>query len=306
MNVIAVTKVGEGYAALLRSPEGATELRWLNVRSDGGVEPGDRFGPPLPSDLNPTALTATSDGVLVGGGRIVVIGEVPSIPDSETGGLEYLDPSYEVEEVNVPVRSWEAALLRVADDAVEELVLPPAVARTSSFSVIEAMAPAADGSVRALVAHSGADDEVRYASNLTVVVVERDRLAEVGEARDLGESGPNHLAGVPDGPIELLVNRSDATYSRFRVDQPPEAGQGVRAVSEPRSGRALAAFEQGTVVAEPETGTVSWESATDHPAPDILSELESSPDGSPVLLPVTGDSERAAVALGGQLHLVHI
>jgi hypothetical protein len=304
LTVVAVTRLGDDYAGLVRSLTGQTELRRLTLGDDAGLQPGDRLGPALPADMTPVVVAATSGGFIVGGGRTVIVGEVPSLPDSERSGLDYLDPELEVDAVMAPVESVEATVVRVTGDTIEELALPP-ITGSASFSLVEAIAASDGGNVRALMAHNGADVEAHYASHLTVLAVDGATVESAGEVADLGESGPNHLVTSPDGQVEMLVNRSDGTYSRLRTSAGGGGRQVVQEVAGPRPGRVTAAFRHGAVVEDSDTEAV-WESASGHPEPAILSEQRASGAGSPVLLPVTGDDGHAAAVVDARLVLVEI
>lgn len=303
LDVVAIAKHRDGYAGLVRGHDGSTELLSLLAEPDGGLQAADRLGPSLPTDVHPVAIAAGTDGFVVGGGRTVVVGDVPTLSDSSRSGLDHLDPAYEANETTVSVQSLKAALFVVTGEAIDELALPSEL-DGSSFSVVEAMGHSGDGKVRALVAHNASDEEIRYAANLSVLTIQDRAVTEAGGARDLGESGPNHLVCNPGRPVEVLLNRSDASYSRLQVER--LSSNGLRSMDEPKAGRVTAVFEQGVVVADPDTGMLVWDSPTGHPAPGILSELAATPDGSPVLLPVAGESDHAVAVINGRLVLVEI
>jgi hypothetical protein len=195
----------------------------------------------------------------VGGGRLVL-----------TGGLPFVWDSYEVDDEidgavkdamedfppHVPTagrRRIDVPGVRPVAYALDlpyarPLALPELPRRV--FGVATAVAQTGAGALALLVEHSGELTESWYASAVDLLTEQRGRWSVRAAGRDLGESGPNHLAA--DG-ADLVAALRTADGTSFvwpgrertpRVAVPPGAGRVLGVVSG-ASGAGLLTAERG-------------------------------------------------------------
>lgn len=316
LELVSVAAVGNGHVGLARTASGApVVLRRLSPGADGSLHVVGDVGPPLPDDVVPVVVAAVpGEGVLVGGGRPVVVDEVPTLTGRAGSGADGAAGLHGPDgagsggdagghdEVVATVYGESAVLLHVTADTVREIELPPEVTGPS-FSVVEGMIP--DGrDIVALVGHNGDDPEAHHVSRLAVLqVAGREVAGRADVGRDMGESGPNFLLAASDadpGP-EILVNGGDGSHSRLA----PDGRGGARRVAAPRPGRVVTALDRGCLVEDPATGAVRWVSARGHPAPPVVEEQLAAGE-RPEVLRIVGESDRVVALVDGQLRFVAV
>jgi hypothetical protein len=190
--IFSAAAVGGGYVALSTTSEGP-RLFSLTVDDARGVRLGETLSYNLPAEFEPTTLGVVRAQLVLAGGTSVVArtyqtdDEIEPIPEFGVQPTAFLVNSAFAESVALPDFSSEI------------------------FATVSEVAETSNGNLVVLIEHSGGEPESRYANAVDVFEEAPGTWVLRASARDLGESGPNHLAvdGTTVG-VELNTSRGRA------------------------------------------------------------------------------------------------
>lgn len=146
----------------------------------------------VPAGLQPTSLGVARNRLALG------------------GGLPFLWRSYVVDDRLEPIHVFgiRPAAFFVDSGVAEPIALPDM--QVEAFATVGGIAETHIGNLVVMIEHSGGEPESRYAAAVDVFEEAGVGWSIRASARDLGESGPNHL--VVDGDaVSVEVNTSRGT-----------------------------------------------------------------------------------------------
>jgi hypothetical protein len=187
--LLAAAVVNGEYAALASTSAGP-RLFSLKVDDARTVSLGAALSFQVPLDFEATSLGVARN-------RLVL-----------SGGLPFLWRSYQVDDQAEPIHVFGVgpAAFFLDPGLVEPIALPDMSAQV--FATVGDVAETGSGNLVVMIEHSGNEPESRYAAAVDVFEEAPGGWSMRVSARDLGESGPNHL--VVDGDavsVELNTSR---------------------------------------------------------------------------------------------------
>ena len=176
--LVAAAMVNGEYVALASTSAGP-RLFSLTVDDARGVSLGPALSFQVPAEFEASSLGVARN-------RLVL-----------SGGLPFVWRSYQAEDEVDPIDVFGVgpAAFFLSPGFVEPIALPDTSAE--AFATVGEVAETSSGTLVVMIEHSGGEPESRYAAAVDVFEEVPGGWAIRASARDLGESGPNHL--VVDG-----------------------------------------------------------------------------------------------------------
>lgn len=187
--LIAAAMVDGEYVALASTSAGP-RLFSLTVDDTRAVSLGPALSFQVPAEFEPSSLGVARNRLVLSGGR------------------PFLWRSYQAEDEVDPIDVFGIgpAAFFLSPGFVEAIALPDTSAEF--FATVGDVAETSSGTLVVMIEHSGGEPESRYAAAVDVFEEVPGGWSIRASARDLGESGPNHL--VVDGDaigVELNTSR---------------------------------------------------------------------------------------------------
>jgi hypothetical protein len=201
--ILSAATVGGSYVALSTTSEGP-RLFSLTVDDARGVRLGAPLSYGLPAAFEASALGVVREQLVMSGGM--------SVPWRSIQADDELEP--------IEMFGVQPAAFLVHPTFAEQIALPDLSGEV--FATASEVAETSSGNMVLLIEHSGGEQESHYANAVDVFEEAPGGWTLRASARDLGESGPNHL--VVDGDnvgVALSTARGNAIAGAGASIAPP-------------------------------------------------------------------------------------